>query len=53
MPTTFAIMAEVQWVASVGGAVWVITTRSVMPDASGAMREGRVLSCRSYRSLPP
>jgi hypothetical protein len=27
--TTFAIMAEVQWVASAGGAVWVsVTTRS-------------------------
>jgi hypothetical protein len=46
MPTTFAIMAEVQWVASVGGAVWVsVTTHSVMPYPSG-MREGRVLSCR-------
>ena len=47
MPTTFAIMAEVQWVASVGGAFWVsVTTRSVTPDPSGGMREGRVLSCR-------
>src|SRR5450631_3217388 len=45
--TTFAIMAEVQWVASAGGAVWVsVTTRSVMFDPSGRMREGRVLSCR-------
>src|SRR4029077_6032756 len=45
--TTFAIMAEVQWVASVGGAVWVsVTTRSVTPDPSGGMLEGRVLSCR-------
>jgi len=47
MSTTFAIMAEVQWVASVGGSVWVsATTRSVMFDPSGGMREGRVLSCR-------
>jgi hypothetical protein len=39
MPTTFAIIAEIQWVASVGGAVWVcVTTRSVMPDASGGIK---------------
>jgi hypothetical protein len=45
--TTFAIMAEVQWVASAGGSVWVsITTRSVMFDPSGGMRDGRVLSRR-------
>src|SRR5450759_3224063 len=47
MSTTFAIMAEVQWVASVGGSVWVsVPTRSAMFDPSGRMREGRVLSCR-------
>jgi len=39
--------------ASAGGSVWVsVTTRSVMFDRSGAMREGRVLSRRrpSYPS---
>ena len=46
MPPTFAIIAEVQWVASVGGVVWVsVMTRSVTPEASGGMREERVLSC--------
>jgi hypothetical protein len=45
--TTFAIMAEVQWVASAGGSVWVsVTTRSVMSGPSGWTREGRVLSRR-------
>ena len=45
--TTFAIMAAVQCVASAGGSVWVsVTTRSVMFDPSGRMREGRVLSRR-------
>src|SRR5450830_1891856 len=45
--TTFAIMAEVQWVASAGGSAWVsITTCSVMFDPSGRMRDGRVLSRR-------
>jgi hypothetical protein len=35
--TTFAIMAEVQWVASAGGSVWVsVTTRAVMFDPRGA-----------------
>jgi hypothetical protein len=37
-----------------GGAVWVsVTTRSVMPDASGGMNEG--VSCRAggCRNLPP
>src|SRR4051794_15911246 len=51
--TVFAIMAEVQWVASAGGSVWVsITTRSAMLEPSGRMREGRVLSRRrpSYPS---
>src|SRR5215831_15366084 len=53
IPTTFAIMAEVQWVVSAGGSVWVsITTRSVTLEPSGRMREGRVLSRRrpSYPS---
>jgi hypothetical protein len=50
--TTLAIMAEVQWVASAGGSVWVsLTTRSVMFDPSGGMRDGRVLS-RSVRLRP-
>src|SRR4051812_38802900 len=40
-------VAEVQWVASPGGSVWVsVTTRSVMFNPSGRMREGRVLSNR-------
>ncbi len=28
------------------GSLVSVTTRSVMPDASGGMREGRVLSCK-------
>ena len=51
--TTFAIIAEVQWVASAGGSLWVsVTTRSVTLDPSGRIREGRVLSRRrpSYPS---
>jgi hypothetical protein len=51
--TTFAISAEVQWVTSAGGSLWVsVTTRSVTLDPSGRMREGRVLSRRrpSYPS---
>src|ERR1700683_3165148 len=44
MPTAFAIMMAVQWVASAGGSVWLsITTRSAISDSSGGMREGRVL----------
>ena len=49
----FAIMAEVQCVASTGGAVWVsVTTRSVMFEPNRRMREGRVISRRrpSYPS---
>jgi hypothetical protein len=43
MPPTIAIIAKVQWVASVGGAVWVsVTTRSAISEASAGMREGRV-----------
>ena len=47
IPTAFAIMAPVQWVASAGGSVRVsATTRSMIVDPSGGMREGRVLSRR-------
>src|SRR5665811_1380012 len=43
--TTFAIMAEVQWVASAGGSAWVsITTCSVMFDPSGRMRWPRLVA---------
>src|ERR1700749_3128733 len=58
MPTTFAIMAEVQWVASVGGAVWVsVTTRSVIPqrrDARGAclIVQEAVVTCLHEAFLP-
>jgi len=46
----FAIKLAVQWVVSAGGSVRVsATTRSAMPDLSGGMREGRVLS----RKRPP
>ena len=45
IPTAFAIIVAVQWVASAGGSVWVsTTTRSAISDPSGGMREGRVLS---------
>ena len=50
MSTAFAIRAAVESVVSVGGSVWVsITTRSVISEPRGGMREGRVLS----RSKPP
>ena len=45
IPTIFAIIVEVQWVAAAGGSLWVsVTTRAVMSDPSDGMREGRVLS---------
>ena len=47
MPTAFAIIEAVQWVASTGGSVRVrAMTRSAISDPSGGMREGRVLSRR-------
>jgi len=47
MPTAFAIIAPVQWVASACGAVRVsATTRSATSAPSGRMRDGRVLSRR-------
>jgi hypothetical protein len=47
MPTAFAIIEAVQWVASTGGSVRVrAMTRSAISDPSGGMREGRVLSHR-------
>jgi len=54
MPTTFAIMAEVQWVASVGGAVWVsVTTRSVMHDPATGCARGVSYRAGGCRNLPP
>ena len=48
MPTTLAIAAAVQCVASLGGSLLVsVTTRSITEVASGGFREGRVLSRRS------
>ena len=45
IPTAFAIIVAVQWVASAGGSVRVsATTRLAISDPSGGMREGRVLS---------
>ena len=47
MPTAFAIIEAVQWVASTGGSVRVsATTRSAISEPSGGIREGRVLSRR-------
>jgi hypothetical protein len=47
VPTAFAIIEAVQWVASTGGSVRVrAMTRSAISDPSGGMREGRVLSRR-------
>ena len=52
IPTSFAIMATVQWVTSKGGSIRVIsTTRVVTSDQSGGMRERRVLS-RKRPSTP-
>ena len=49
--TIFAIMAEVQWVASAGGSLWVsVTTRSAIFVPSEGMREGRVLSREAVRN---
>src|SRR5471030_2105018 len=46
MPQAAAISAAVQWVLSPGGGLEVnVTTRSATSGPSGAMREGRVLSC--------
>jgi hypothetical protein len=58
MPTAFAIMVAVQWVASLGGSVWVwITTRSTRSDPSGGMHEGLVLWCsrpsQPVEAFPP
>ena len=52
MPTAFAIIAPVQWVVSPGGSVERQRHHALdHRGASGAMREGRVLS-RSRPSTP-
>src|SRR3954470_10267049 len=53
IPTAFAIIAAVQWVASTGGSVRVsATTRSAISEPRGGMREGRVLS-RLHKAFLP